>query len=355
MNEVGATLVILLVSTLLWAHVALAGPLDIGTTSGIITHSMDHNKLLEKNSESYEMNTVVGQQAESPNSIRSEMNEMVTTEEHTKQEAKNTTKAAKETTEKMGEKSQNMANAAVTSTGNKGDGAKYKPSAHVAVAIPRRFAEENTIKEMESKGMAKCKGDSCIIMVDKNAAEKHIAHILSAVLKRVSSRAKVHTAIIRRGDYAVAKAVVEDVNKTEVSYATADQGIFAVTVENNQIAVARFVIKKALDLNTTDRIEFASCSIGVRNVNYDPSNGTISFQMSDGNQPVYIPSVKIVGPGTLVLPQYDSETKRYAAKIKNPAGAKIEAYVDGCGEIIYPLTEGQTSSRENKDKKDHER
>lgn len=381
MNKVRTVLAILAASTLLlMASAALGGPIPVDTAGGTMKHARDYNKIQDTNNMLSEMNTM-GDQQMGVHSIQSEMNEMITTtEEHAKREANTAAKIARETTKKMRTESHNVIHSVETTTRGKGGGATYKPSKHIAVAIPKKFAEDNTIKEMESKGMAKCKGDSCIIMMEKNTPEEHVVHILSAVLKRIPPKAKVHTALIRHGDYAVAKAVIEDVNKTEVSYATADQGIFAVTVEipksdvnsarliegnviflqtdpvlriylrseNNQIAVARFTIKKAVDLNTTDMIEFASCSIGVRNVRYNSNKGTISFQMSDGNQPVYIPSVKIVGPGTLVLPQYDSQTKTYTAKIKNTTGTKIEAYVDGCGEIIYPITGTQTNTGENK-------
>ncbi len=256
---------------------------------------------------------------------------------------------------------------------------QYRPSKYVAIPLPKSVVSKAAAKKMEESGRIKCGGDACTLLVEKNAPNKQMAQALKAIIGNVSRNAKIRAAIIRSGDYAVAKAVVVEQNRTDVSYATADQGIFAVTVEipkseinsaaliegnvvflrtdpilriylrseNNEIAVAKFSIKKAVELNTNDSIEFASCTIGVKNVNYDPSDGTLRFQMSDGNQPVYIPSVKIVAPGTLVLPQYDSKTKTYTAKIGSARNTKIEAYVDGCGQIIYPLAESAQNSKSN--------
>ena len=250
---------------------------------------------------------------------------------------------------------------------------KYKPSKYIAMAIPLTHHGKEAAKEINGEGALRCKNGVCTIIADKNTGTKQIEHILEKIIGNRPNVMRVRAKIIRKGDYAVAKAVVVEKNSTEVSYATADQGIFAVTVEipktevnsakliegnviflqtdpvlriylrseNNQIAVARFTIKKAVDLNTKDSIEFASCSIGVKNVNVDSGAGKLTFQISDGNQLVYIPSVKIVAPGTIILPQYDSQTKTYSAKIKDVSDAKIEAYVDGCGEIIYPITTAQ--------------
>ncbi len=350
-----------------------ATPRMIAVGTGTAKGGIDENTVMGSNDVGTKLNTVMHEATEynaETNAIEApthagskQIMSTAESEENKMETAAKTVKARVKQAVQAGKKNYKQPSK-VKSSGEKH--VRYRPSKYVAVPLPAKLA---TTSEKNGPVKTKCSGSRCYLLVDKNTSTKHLERFLESIVKNAAPHAKVHVAVERKGAYAVAKAVVVDQNKTDVSYATADQGIFAVTVEipksevnsakliegnviflqtdpvlriylrseNNQIAVAKFTIRKAVDLNTTDSIEFASCSIGVRNVKYDPNEGTISFQMSDGNQPVYIPSVKIVAPGTLVLPQYDSKTRTYVAKLNRTNNAKIEAYVDGCGEIIYPL------------------
>ncbi|NPA76436.1 MAG: hypothetical protein GXN93_01630 [Candidatus Diapherotrites archaeon] len=302
---------------------------------------------------------------------------------------------AKERMESAERKEHNMPSK-TTHSEERASHVKYKPSPEIVIPIPEKMAKsmahenheehnemhhegnvmENGARETNTETphiKTMCEHGQCYIVMDKNVSPKMINAILEKTI-RTTSHAKVRAEVIRKQDFAVVKAVVEENSQTHVEYATADQGIFAVTVEipktevnnpsliegnviflktdpvlriylrseGNEIAVAGFTVKKAVELNTTDALEFAACTLGIRNV--QTKGDEITFQITDGNQPVYVPSVKIETPGTLILPQYDAGSKTYSAKIQNTQGARIVAYVQGCGEIIYPLAEKAKAS-----------
>ncbi len=246
-------------------------------------------------------------------------------------------------------------------TGNevKKEAPKYRPAPKMPVPIPATVAKVAREHNVE----VRCYKKGCYMLVDKNAAEGSINHILDRIM--TGSKARIH--VLRKGKFAVVEAVVPENNVTKVQYATDDSGIFAVTVEipksevnsadliegnviflktdpvlkiylrndENGITVSGFTIKKVVELNTTASISFAACTVGFSSVNM--KDGQISFQITDGNQPVYVPNVHITTPAGTVIPQYNPQTRTYSAKLAADTG-KIVAYVSGCGDIIYPIT-----------------
>ncbi len=236
---------------------------------------------------------------------------------------------------------------------------KYRPAPKMPVPIPATVAKVAREHNIE----VKCYKKGCYMLVDKNAAEGNINRLLNRLM--AGSKTKIH--VLRKEKFAVVEAVVPENNVTKVQYATDDSGIFAVTVEipksevnsanliegnviflktdpvlkiylrndGNGITVSGFTIKKAVDLNTTASIAFAACTVGFSSVNL--KDGQISFQITDGNQPVYVPNVHITTPAGTVIPQYNPQTHTYSAKLAADNG-KIVAYVSGCGNIIYPIT-----------------
>ncbi len=268
-------------------------------------------------------------------------------------------------------------------------GKEAKRAETVAIAIPMPAAKQME-QQLEINGIpvkVKCEHGACIAELPATVSQKEI---MSAVAKQIMSHVapeesnklkikKVETYNLVTDN--VTKVVAQNVenNSTVVTYAATGYKTVAVTVEipksvlpkasgyvegniiivkddpvlriylspdGNSPSIVSFTVKKAVEDLGSTVIEFAACQIKVVNVRTTTvgDKWQVSFQIRDGNTPVYIKGVHIVGAGVDVVPQYDAATKTYIATVKPAMGLKISAYVSGCGEITAAVPEPQQSA-----------
>ncbi|GEM_PF-3053127 len=257
-------------------------------------------------------------------------------------------------------------------------GKEAKRAKTVAVAIPAPVRGEMQ-SEIEINGVkvrVECHHGACIAEMPAEMARKTVmAEVAKQILERAAPQAakrleikKIETYNLVTDNVTAVMAQDKENNSTVVTYAATGYKTVAITVEipkdvlqkasgyiegnviivkddpvlriylspeGNSPSTASFTVKKAVDELGSTVIEFAACQIRVANVQTIPvgDKWQVSFQIRDGNTPVYLQGVHIVGAGVDVVPQYDAATKTYIATVKPAMGLKIRAYVSGCGEI----------------------
>lgn len=311
--------------------------------------------------------------------------EPVSTMKETEQTVENTGSEMNETREKSAETMKETEDQ-MRAKGET-ENVKYERSDSVSLPIPVEMKMTNAkVGEVEIRGImaeTKCDGGKCVIVMPKDeASQKELLHLaITMAVEQMGVANKVHvvqTAVIERNGFMVAKVVAAEENKLRVMYATADQGAFAVIseipkevlpdinliegnvvfletdpvlkiylkAENNEIAVSGYTVTKDVNFISKDRVEFAVCAVRITDVSVTENGDRyiLSFRVMDGTTPVYVPNVRIAGPGTSVIPQYDDIKKRYTATLSKADGIKIVANVSGCGEITYYVQKPENTS-----------
>ena len=281
--------------------------------------------------------------------------------EQAKSAEQNVVKTAKEITE------------TAKTEGHNEENVVYWSSDTVAIPVPAIVEEmvENKIEVNGVEAEVKCENGACVVEMPKIATEREKMHAVVATLQQtIPMRAKIwQMSVLERNGFTVAKAVATEENRTNVLYATADHGAFAVIAEipkeilpdarkvegnvvvletdpvlkiylrseENGIAVAGYSIEGDINIVSKDRIEFAICSVRIADasVRKEGDRYTLSFKIYDGASPVYVPNVRVLAPGRSVVPQYDEATRTYSAIMGDVSDTRIVATVDGCGEITY--------------------
>ncbi len=114
-----------------------------------------------------------------------------------------------------------------------------------------------------------------------------------------------------------------------------------IKLEGSTVRTLYRVISSDLPL-TTSRIRLATCDVGVANLRVETTfKGTGyavfgSFQVYDGERPVYIPDIEVKIGKKVLRPSFIENEKKYQFLVEVPPGSyvlTIEGDVDGCGEI----------------------
>ncbi len=112
--------------------------------------------------------------------------------------------------------------------------------------------------------------------------------------------------------------------------------------DGGNIVVKQIAVGKTASV-IEQRISFQACSLQVANVTTsivekDGYRVIVSFQILDGDSPVYVPNVRVRIGGKNVVPQYDPTLKVYVASanvVKGQTRIEITTNAEGCNSIGY--------------------
>ncbi len=139
-------------------------------------------------------------------------------------------------------------------------------------------------------------------------------------------------------DHILGPAVICDTDPLLRIYLRAEKG----AVDVSGIKITGVSGENALDEIKTS-LDFAACDLRVSHFKTSVADGQLlaSFQILDGNTPVYIKDVSVLVGNTLIRPQFSTRSMRYSFTISGvspPLTVNVSAPVHGCGTLSFETT-----------------